>query len=227
MIEMNGSLFGSDAASSGDRSAGVKSTILWLVFASVYFYCTCFPLNSACAGLILDDFDDDEFGETTPLESFRSYEDFFTEMFGQSPLVGGLFLSQDPGFEAILRYNFSTGFDFTGFDRLVLKGAFLGDNVTATLKANSSVVASGLRDLDIDGLDIIAFEITSDMGVLDELSFHFATSADFTFSVNSTALIGSSSVTAVPEPSSIVLMGLAFACGAGKYRLRKWRKPLV
>lgn len=209
---------------------------------AVFFLCVLIVLftNQASASFILDDFDDGAFSDETPLEEYRIYEDSITEFFGQSELFGALSLSQNPGLEAILSYNKPGGYDYGSLNRFEFRDAlfvsldFPETELNAVLKADGITLATGqLFDingfpiLDEDGFPILEFSLAEELGVVELLSFHFSTNGTESFSFSSTALWGSNSIQAVPEPTSILLVSAAFACGAGCYRMRKRQEPTV
>jgi hypothetical protein len=179
----------------------------------------------ATAGfVVLDDFVDSNSYEG-PLEEFRFYEDDFSDVFGQEPIESGLFLNRDDGTsEAVLRYD--TTYDYGLIERFIFQDAFLSPGVEATLNVNSYEVA-GLEDFDANGFSILTFDLGGPLGTADLISFHFTSTGTDPFSFGSSELHGIADFAAVPEPTSILLVGMTVACG-GTYRLvRRRRKASV
>lgn len=201
--------------------------------ARFFFSCVFIALltNQVSAGFILDDFNDDTFSDATPLEAYRTYEDSITAIFGQLELFGGLSLSQDPGLEAILSYNKPGGYDYGSLNRFEFREAlftsldFPESELNAVVKANGVTMATGQFGVDEEFFPILEFNLPGELGVVELLSFHFETTGDSVFSISSTSLLGSNSIQAIPEPTSILLVSAAFACGSGHYQIRKRRKP--
>lgn len=184
--------------------------------------------------VILDDFDAGALADN-PLADFRYVNDLLGD---RQYSEFGLAISQTSPTEAVLYYDVPGGYDYGSLSRFRFREVlFLSfdspeTELSAIMKADGVTIATGrLLDedgfplLDEDGFEILEFNLANELGVVNQLSFHFSTNGMEDFSFSSSALLGGDSIQAVPEPTSILLVGTALACGAGHYQIRKRRKP--
>lgn len=192
------------------------------------------PTEQVSAGFILDDFNT---GLVTnnPLADFR----FVNDSLGDRPYLDfGLSVTQTSPAEAILYYDTPGGYDYGALNRFELRDVlflsfdFPETELNAVVKADGITLATGqvfdvngFPIIDEDGFPLLEFNLANELGVAELLSFHFSTNGTEDFSFNSTGLWGSNSIQAIPEPTSILLVSAAFACGSGHYQIRKRRKP--
>ncbi|XZE54377.1 PEP-CTERM sorting domain-containing protein [Planctomycetaceae bacterium SH139] len=169
--------------------------------------------------LVIDDFIDDAPPSEFGFELYRTTEDLLGTMaYGDENFGPGLFLFHDAGEIARLTYGQMNSHDFGNKTEFVLTGYAGNPEIQTTAYVNGELATTGVITETDFGSEIV-FDLAGWVSSVEQLRIEFSATNKFV-AVPANGFIARSSLTAIPEPTSLALIGLIGA-GAGVLRWRR------